>query len=172
MKFLTVINENDIKKAIQFGAQKHKGQVRKFDGKPYFGHPTRVAETIKKITKDKDVIIAAYLHDTVEDTETTVEELVKTFNKRVAALVKELTTVMGPADNKAEYLLKKMNSMSKEALLIKLADRLDNVSDFPTAPEKFVKKYSKETHYILDNLKTNLDGKHKKLINMIKEKLI
>ena len=170
MKFIDLMME-DFTDVIQFATAKHSGQTRKFDGKPYFTHPSRVAEIVKTVTKDKNSITAAYLHDTLEDTDATEKEIVELFGKKVLSLVKELTSVMIKGDNKAEFLTKKMNGMSKDALLIKLADRLDNVSDFPTAPRKFVDKYTKETEFILNNLKTNLNGKHKKLIKMIRQKL-
>jgi hypothetical protein len=72
---------------------------------------------------------------------------------------------------KADYLLNKMKNMSDRALLIKLCDRLDNISGHPNEPDDFVKKYFEQTKYIINNLKRNLNSKHKELILKIQEKL-
>ena len=163
------MNENRINKTKKFGAEKHKGQKRKFGGKPYFTHPTRVADMIEEYTNDEDMIIAAYLHDTIEDTATTYDEILKEFVERVANLVKELTTDKNAAAKlgKAVYLTEKINKMSNEALTIKLCDRLDNLSGWVNEPEDFVMKYKTQTEYILNNLKRSLSSIHKKLIKEI-----
>ena len=170
MEFIDIYEGNS-KLAKRFAQKKHEGQIRKFDGSPYFVHPDSVANTVSKYTKDEDVIAAAYLHDTLEDTPTTMKELEMMFNKRVAKLVLELTSKKVPGKEKGKYLTAKMNKMSPDALLIKLADRFDNVSDFKTAPPKFVERYSIETQYILDNLNRALKPAHKKLIYLIKKKI-
>ena len=87
----------------------------------------------------------------------------------MAKLVKELTSVKQDVVKigKADYLLKKMMNMTSDALLIKLSDRLDNVSDFRFASKKFRDKYIKETFYILQNLKRPLTKEHKLLIQEI-----
>lgn len=79
--------KNLIDKAILFAAQKHKGSVRKGDGQPYIFHPLEVLGIVSLLTKDKDILAASVLHDTIEDTETTKEELVKEFNQHIADLV-------------------------------------------------------------------------------------
>ena len=128
---------------------------------------------VAKYTQDEELIIAAYLHDTIEDTETTFEEILKEFGKRVTVLVKELTSDKSKYSklNKGDYLLKKMNKMSDEALLIKLCDRLDNISGHPNEPDKFVRIYMEQTEYILNNLERNLTLIHKEIIKMIQDKL-
>ena len=100
----------------------------------------------------------------------TYEELIKEFNKETADLVMELTSDKSGIDSmgKGPYLVSKMNKMSPNALLIKLADRLDNVSDFVKANPKWVEKYKAETNYILDHLKTNLTPNQQSLITKIK----
>ncbi len=154
--------------ASLFAQYKHRKQVRKFDGQPYYVHPKEVAQIVWKVTRDMDMVKAAYLHDTLEDTDTSFEELQSKFGERVADLAKELTSddALIKTMGKTPYLIKKMNSMSRDALTIKLADRISNVGDFDTAPDKFKNKYGPATRDILNGLKTK-DPLHLKLINRI-----
>jgi len=114
------------------------------------------------------------LHDTVEDTEVTLDDIRTNFGEMVSSIVYELTSdgdkikEMG----KANYLLNKMLRMTSYALVIKLADRLHNCSDLPTASEKFRTKYVTETRFILDGLKGRyLSETHKSLIDQINSKI-
>jgi len=159
--------------AASIAQDKHARQYRKFDKEPYFKHPSRVADILRQYTKDEEIIAAGYLHDTLEDTKTSFDELETVFGKRVANLVFELTSVKKEQVKlgKAEYLLKKMQKMSESALFIKLADRLDNVDDFSKAPDKFRLKYIKETNYILDNLNRRLSKDKLILVKQIKQRL-
>lgn len=155
-------------KALLFATEKHKGQTRKFSGKPYVVHPIRVANSLKEFTSNETIIAAALLHDTLEDTKTTFEELKTEFGDKVAVLVRELTSLKDDIKRlgKAEMLSQKMMKMSNEALLVKLADRLDNVTDAGDA--KFKEKYRTETRIILQNLgKRSLNSSHKRLISRI-----
>lgn len=165
-------------KALAFATAKHAGQTRS-DGSPYIKHPERVADIVRKYKKSHNIdqlISAAFLHDTVEDTGTTKEDLEKLFGGLVAALVQELSSDKEELDKvgKTAYLSRKMSLMSSYALVIKLADRLDNVSDLQTAKnEAWRKKYKKETEEVLDYIEKNrvLSGTHKKLISLIRDKL-
>ena len=170
--------ETVIQDALKFAAEKHEGQSRA-GGKEYINHPVSVANSVLAFKESKnidDLIRAALLHDTIEDTETTQEELEKLFGGLVASLVKELTTDQAEADRigKDKYLAKKMAGMSSYALVIKLADRLDNVQDIAIAktPE-WRAKYKKETEDILDYIEKNrvLSETHKKIIEKIRVKL-
>lgn len=166
------------KSSHEFAARAHEGQTRS-DKTPYIEHPTRVAEIVRKYKSSKsidDLISAAHLHDTIEDTETTEADIKKLFGGLVASLVKELTSDKEKVKEvgKTQYLLNKMSKMSSYGLVIKLADRLDNVSDLKTAKnENWRAKYKKETEDILNQLEKNrtLSATHKKLIDAIREKL-
>lgn len=149
--------------ALKYAYEKHFGQVRK-DGTPYINHPVRVANFVQNFIFDydiydnkEDVIIAALLHDTLEDTIATYDELLTLFGKRVALLVKELTNddVLKKELGKEYYLMVKVVSMSDVALFIKLCDRLDNVIDLVNSDYSFQLKYIKETiniiNYLIDN---------------------
>lgn len=168
----------DYRAAARFAASAHSGQTRA-GGLPYISHPVRVANIVKKYKNSKELdalLSAAFLHDTVEDTDTTEEQLQKMFGDLVASLVKELTSDKEEIDKvgKQQYLSNKMNNMSSWALVIKLADRLDNVHDIATAktPE-WRRKYRAETEKILTDLEANrkLSGTHKRLISAIRAKL-
>lgn len=117
------------------------------------------------------------MHDTIEDTDTTHEALHDLFGGLVASLVLELTSDLEEIKKvgKKDYLAKKMaHELSSWALVIKLADRLDNVSDIATAKDdKWRAKYKAETEHIMDYLEKNrvLSGTHRKLINLIREKI-
>ena len=146
-------------KAWEFAKNAHQGVKRKFQTASYFdGHVAKVFGLVKQYDTRPELGAAALLHDTIEDVDSvTYEILVSEFGKVVADLVKELTSndemieVMG----KADYLLDKMYSMSDDALIIKLCDRLQNISDSYSANEKFRSKYYSETRYILEELASN-----------------
>lgn len=73
--------------------ESYKPKKRKFSGLPYIVHPEAVDEIISNITDDEDIIAAAWLHDIVEDTDTTIDDVKSEFNKRIAKLVSEVTKV-------------------------------------------------------------------------------
>ena len=169
---------NLIEKAEAFAQIKHKGQKRRFEKKPYFVHPQRVAHILKQFkvsTRIEELVCAAYLHDTLEDTDTTYKEIATEFNPFIAKLVLELTSdESGVASlGKSKYLLNKMVSMSNYALVLKLADRMDNVNRIHWTSEKFKNKYIAETKFIIDGLKKEraLTGTHKKMIREIERHL-
>lgn len=125
-------------KAVIFAREKHKGQLDD-DGIDYFSsHIQQVEQIVRKVTEDEDVICAALLHDTLEDTSTTYEELVQNFGKRIADLVNEVTHE-GKADSKGYYFPR---LKSKDAILIKFADRLSNLSRMNSWP------LDRQAHYL------------------------
>lgn len=150
-------------KALKLAYKMHKHQYRK-DGTKYINHPIRVASLVYKYKKSKNIetlITAAYLHDTIEDTEITYYDIVREFGPQVASLVLELTTDKDLKNKigKTKYLEIKMKNMSNWALDIKLCDRLDNVIDLINSDENFRNKYIKETveiiNFLIDNRKFN-----------------
>lgn len=122
-----------IKKAMSVAARLHKEQLR-MDGVPYICHPVSVAIILSKYTEDEDLICAAFLHDTIEDTEYTEEEIGKDFGPKIKKLVMEVTMVLyeGPGrdwDKQNQAKLAHMAKISKDALLLKAADKIHNVWD-------------------------------------------
>ncbi len=146
-------------------------KTRAFSLSPYWVHPIRVAALVSKYKKSHiidELIIAALFHDIVEDTSHTAEEIESLYGPLVSSLVVELTSIKSIQDamGKTQYLSKKLSELSSWALVIKLCDRLDNVSDFCFAPQKFIDKYAKETLSILSYIeaKRTLSDTHKKII--------
>lgn len=175
MGFGDFVNGKDlIEKAKEYATEKHKGVTRKFSGEPYINHPAAVAKIVGEHGGNPEMIAAAWLHDVVEDTDTPLSEIKNLFGSKIASLTDELTNPpsVEKSGNKTEYIAKKMAVMSDKGLTIKLSDRLNNVSDFPTASPKFVRKYAHKTKFILDSLEDSgrpLNREQKILVAKIRE---
>jgi guanosine-3',5'-bis(diphosphate) 3'-pyrophosphohydrolase len=128
--------------AALVAAVAHKKAKRADGVTPYVVHPLKVAMGVSAMTKDTNVIIAAILHDVVEDTDITDKKIRKIFGDTVADLVKEVT-VPKRVKNKKKYVLAKVNKLSDGAKLIKLSDVIDNNRDLETAkwPDKKKEEY-------------------------------
>ena len=113
--------------ASLFAQYKHRKQVRKFDGQPYYVHPREVAEIVWKYTKDFEMAKASMLHDTLEDTTISEAELRKYFSHDIVEAVKLLTKTKDI--DYFDYLKKIKNN--KLARTVKLADIAHNLSDKP-----------------------------------------
>lgn len=171
------------KLAWDFAKEAHKTQVRKFINQPYFdAHVQKVNGIVKRYTRDEDIICASLLHDVLEDCYEDPDvgylELKEKFGKRIADLVVEVTSVGDEIDHdydgsKTNYLIDKMTHMTDDALIIKLADRLQNISDAFTATERFRNKYYKETVNIIADLEKNrpMNRTHMMIVREIKAKL-
>lgn len=165
--------------ALEFANKMHKGQTRK-DGTPYVMHPIRVANYVSKFKESKELpmlITCAYLHDTIEDTKATYYDICDNFGAEVAHIVTELTTDkdMKNLIGKQKYLSLKMKNMTSWSLVIKLCDRLDNVTDLATAKEEFRLKYINETLGILNYLiynRKDLSSTHLTIMTEIMDRLI
>ena len=151
----------DLNEVLEFAKEKHKGQKRD-DGRDYIIHPMRVAKIVddykgKNSSNRKVLFAAALLHDTLEDTYTSYRELVENFGEYVASLVLELTTAKYACNyiGKAQYLEEKMEHMTSYALTIKLADRLDNLTDMAGCKPEKQQKMINDTIYILSHLEKN-----------------
>lgn len=151
---------NKMKEAYEVAKQKHKGQTRK-DGTSYIHHPIKVAEIVKKYFGDhprvNELVTAAYLHDTVEDTDITIEEIKEKFGEYVAYLVAGVTKdeSLKKRVGKTVYLSNEIVNMEEDILNLKLCDRLANILDLNNAPDDFKEKYEIETIVILNYLLTN-----------------
>jgi len=127
-------------KASTFAARKHRDQRRKdADASPYINHPLEVAEVLARIggVDDATVLQAALLHDTVEDTQTTPEELEREFGAAVRKLVEEVTDDKTlPKLERKRLQIEHAPHLSPRAKLIKLADKICNVRDVTHSPPK------------------------------------
>ena len=124
--------------ALRFAARKHRDQRRKGEeASPYINHPIEVAHVLSAVggVDDPEVIAGAVLHDTVEDTETTPEEIEGLFGPRVRRLVEEVSddTTLSRADRRARQVAC-APGLSDGAKLIKLGDKICNVFDVTHAP--------------------------------------
>jgi len=126
-------DEAMLNRAYVYTVQKH-GSQKRASGDPYFSHPVEVAGLMTELKLDQETIITALLHDTVEDTLATTEEIERLFGPNVARLVDGVTKLskieaMGENERAAENLRKFLLAMSEDirVLLVKLADRLHNM---------------------------------------------
>jgi (p)ppGpp synthase/HD superfamily hydrolase len=119
-------------RAASFAAKAHRGQIRKDGSTPYAAHPTRVAFilAVGLGVDDPEILAAAFLHDTIEDTTTDRDDIEEAFGPRVAELVAVLTKDKRLANSvREDDYFDALESASPEARLIKLGDALDNLID-------------------------------------------
>jgi len=136
------MTKNLVQKAIEYATKAHEDQYRD-DGQPYIVHPARVAGLVSLCGADDTVIAAAWLHDTIEDTETTYDDLVAEFGQEVADLVNEVTH---EGDDTNGHYFPRLHS--ERGVMLKFADRLANLSTMGDAwPEKRRKHYLKKSKF-------------------------
>lgn len=145
-----------VKKAYLFAKERHKGQKRD-GGEDYIIHPVRVARIVLENKRSKNISIllcSALLHDTLEDTYTSYKELEEKFGEAIASLVMELTTasLASRIEGKDHYLCHKMEHMTSYALYVKLADRLDNITDLDNSSEEKRNRMYNQTRTIISYL--------------------
>lgn len=125
-------------RALVFAAHKHRGQTRKgAERHPYINHPITVASILihEGQVTDPAVLCAAFLHDTVEDTDTTLEELEAEFGPVIAGLVREVTDDKSLEKPERKRLqVEHAPHLSPGAALVKLADKIANLRDIAAAP--------------------------------------
>ena len=143
--------------AYEFAEKAHRGQVRKYTGEPYITHPAAVAEIVKKVGGDSNMIAAAYLHDVIEDCGITKEEIESLFDADVANLVDELSykagMVMGNRAVRKEFERKRITTISDRAKTIKLADLIHNSGSIMRYGKGFAVTYMSEKRDLLPGLK-------------------
>ena len=148
-----------IDKAIRFATRMHSEQYR-HDKTPYANHPIRVAINLLKYKKSKeieDLVCAALLHDTLEDTVLNYYDIAEFFGEFVANIVKDVTNNYDYINEigKEKYLSIKLKSMTSYELVIKLCDRLDNIMDLKNSSPEFIERTIKETINIIDYVAKN-----------------
>ncbi|MCR5718177.1 MAG: bifunctional (p)ppGpp synthetase/guanosine-3',5'-bis(diphosphate) 3'-pyrophosphohydrolase [Oscillospiraceae bacterium] len=153
-KILDMDKQYDLSKIIsayEFAAKAHEGQLRS-SGQPYIIHPLSVAEILLDLGMDTDTVCAALLHDVVEDTDATAEQVQKRFGRDVAALVDGVTKlakipIFNKEQQQAENVRKIMLAMSQDirVIIIKLCDRLHNMRTLEFRPEHKQRRTALET---------------------------
>ena len=153
---------NLVKRAYVFAARMHRGQLRK-SGDPYIMHPLEVANIVAKHNLDAPSVCAGLLHDTVEDTEATIETVRYQFGAEIASLVESLTKLnkinfQNRQEAQAANFRKMLIAMSKDlrVILIKLSDRLHNMRTLGNMPAEKKSRISRETMEIYSPLASRL----------------
>lgn len=145
-----------VREARMFATIKHQGQKRKYTFEPYIIHPAAVAKTVEYDARGTDeMIAAAWLHDTVEDTDTTTNDILRDFGDIVASYVEYLTDDNkegNRAARKARYALV-LKDAPYQVKTIKLADLIDNTGDIVKHDPNFARVYLAEKRELLDVLR-------------------
>ena len=125
-------------RAMAFAADKHRNQRRKdAEASPYINHPIALADVLTNEAgiEDERVLAAAILHDTIEDTETSEQELVRNFGKEIADIVLEVTDDKSlPKTQRKSLQIEHAPGLSRRAKLVKLADKICNLRDVAHSP--------------------------------------
>ena len=142
------LDEATVAQAKRFATRKHgeTGAVRKATGQPYIVHPEGVAALVKENGGDDEQIQAAWLHDTIEDTGATYDDIAEKFGKRVADIVSEVTNKPHLKKSEKEaYMTNKLKNLSHDALLVKLCDMRYNYYDYAPIEQRMrIEKNIKE----------------------------
>jgi len=153
VRHLSIGDQKRVQQAFELGKKSHGDQKRK-SGEPYFTHPIAVACNLSSMKADADTIIAALLHDTIEDTDLTLKEIDEQFDGKVKSLIDGVTKLFkkdiknNPTlDEKVETLRKMFTFMQKDVriLVIKLTDRLHNMQTIEFFPREKQKAYAQDT---------------------------
>jgi guanosine-3',5'-bis(diphosphate) 3'-pyrophosphohydrolase len=151
-----------VRRAYQFAAQAHDGQTRK-SGDPYVTHPLAVAQIIAELKLDVASVCAGLLHDCVEDTSATVDQLGELFGKEIAFLVDGVTKLgklpySTREEQQAENFRKMLLAMARDirVILVKLCDRLDNMRSLHHLPPEKQERIASETMQIYAPLANRL----------------
>jgi GTP pyrophosphokinase len=140
-----------VRKAYVFSAKVHQGQVR-LSGEPYLTHPMEVAHILAQLKMDVPTVVTGLLHDSIEDTLTTLDELRSIFGDEVADLVEGVTKIgkisfRTSEERQAENFRKMLLAMARDlrVIMVKLADRLHNMRTLDFQPEARQRKIAQET---------------------------
>ncbi len=144
----------DLAKVYTFAATAHAGELRKGSGQPYIAHPEAVAQILREIgVDDPTILAAALLHDVVENSPVALADIAARFGEDVAGLVAELTRPP-ETHEKRDAFRRYLDRLSPRALLIKLADRIENLRGlrFIHDDPAFVRNYLDETRELFPPL--------------------
>ena len=130
-------------KALKVATEAHKGQLYD-DGREFIVHPVLTAQILQLIGADENLICAGFLHDTIEDTPLTYEDLRELFNEDIVSLVAEVTKEKPKNKSKSSYF---PNLKTQRGVMLKLADRLSNISNMKSWDKKKQEWYLKKTKF-------------------------
>ncbi|WP_202305123.1 HD domain-containing protein [Dryocola clanedunensis] len=162
-------------RARRFASKAHAAseQRRKYTYEPYIVHPAAVVELVRSVCDNEEVLAAAWLHDTVEDTDTTILDIEERFGPRVAALVLMLTNPEQPpgtnrAHRKRAHFLHTAQA-SADAQTIKLADIIDNTREILRYDAHFARVYLIEKRLQLAEMKRGNEALKARAENIVEE---
>ena len=181
------IDSTILDKAIKFALEAHKNTERRGKGVPYIVHPLEVLSIVSSLTKDQEVLAAAVLHDTVEDTKTTIEDIKKEFGDRVADIVanESESPIPGKSDieswkERKQNTISRLKNSSLDCKIVALGDKLSNIrtihADFNAIGDKLWERFHNtdpkehEWHYrgLADSLSELSDTEpYKEFVNLI-----
>lgn len=155
---MSVLDNYICKKAARFAQAKHEKQPRRYTGEPYFNHLVEVAVTLAWAGEGEDTVSAGFLHDTLEDTNTTFFELADEFGLNIATLVDEVTDIAPPKEGmnrekRKEIERNHLRAASPCGKSVKLADMLSNTPSIIARDPGFAKIYLPEKRLLLPYLK-------------------
>jgi len=161
----------NLEKAYKFAKQKHEGQIRRFSKKPYLTHLIRTYKIVNHYTQDEVMLVAALLHDVVEDTKVKITNIHEIFGEEIAEIVWQVTSIKDKRPKKIA-LKEKVLKMSSKSKIVKLADRTANVIGLfnPKVNKKFISRYIAETEYVFGGVIID-DNDFKEIQTMLWEKL-
>lgn len=143
-------------RALLFAFRAHGGQERKYTGEPYITHPITVANIVKTVDHTPEMVAAALLHDTVEDTNVTLTEIRAEFGEEVSRLVFWLTDAsIGSSDNRADRKAMDRAQLADappDAQTVKVADMIHNTASISQHDAKFWQVYREEKRLLLNVL--------------------
>lgn len=144
-----------VNQAVRYAANAHCEQFRKYTHEPYITHPIAVAKLVQSVTCDENMIAAAVLHDTVEDTGVTMEDILNNFGTDIESLVWWLTKpdVVGNRAYRNRYYQDHLALATGRAKTIKLADLIHNTESIVEHDPRFAKTYLREKASLLKVLK-------------------
>jgi guanosine-3',5'-bis(diphosphate) 3'-pyrophosphohydrolase len=162
--------------AIHFSADRHRDQRRKdVPRSPYINHPIEVAELLWRMgeIRDEAVILAALLHDTIEDTETSPDEIRSLFGQEVLGIVLECTDDKSlPKAERKRLQIETASLKSEKARLVKLADKTCNLRDLIQSPPRFWSRKQKQEYLLWsEQVVAGLRGTNKEIEALYDEEL-
>lgn len=156
---LLVVYTPRLQKAIDSAIKAHLGQTRKGKQVPYILHPLTVGLILSKVGAEEDVIVAGILHDTIEDTDMTYEDIEKEFGENVAKVVNDVTEQDKslPWVERKRLALEHIKEMMHDSLLVKSADVLHNMTDlirdYEEEGEKVFKRFNAPREHQIERYK-------------------
>ncbi|WP_019025297.1 MULTISPECIES: HD domain-containing protein [unclassified Thioalkalivibrio] len=171
------LESNLERRARLFATEAHAsaGNIRKYTGAPYIEHPKAVAAIVRSVPHTPEMLAAAWLHDTVEDTPTTLACLHSAFGSEVAQMVEMLTDVSRPVDgNRAQRKSLDRDHISRaspEAKTVKLADLLDNSQSILRHDPRFAVIYLQEKRALLGVLHEGDPALYSRALDVVRKNL-